>query len=319
MKYPLIISDTLHSNLPPGDTAIALGFFDGIHLGHKTVIETAVAHQAQGLTPCVFTFTIQNSAPSAKLGQGLIQTALVKEHLLEKMGVEYLLCPDFEQIRQLTPSQFVKELLVDRYHAKKITCGENFRFGKGAAASAKELQQLCAPLGVEVEILPIMLYKGEPISSTRIRQALLEGRIEEVNQLLGYPYTMVGEVVHGARLGRTFGCPTINQQFAPEQVIPRNGVYASITYVDGKPYVGATNVGRKPTVDGKEVLAETYILDFDQQMYGQVLAVEFYHYLREEKKFSSLEELGEAVRANAQQARELLVAEGKFSDLIGSC
>lgn len=298
------ISTTFTDHLPQRDTAIALGFFDGLHRGHQAVIERALAQRVGGLSPCVFTFTLSPGAGKAR--EGLIQTEATKERVLEGMGVEQVFCPPFALFQELSPREFVEEMLIGRFRARFLACGENFRFGKGAVAGPRELQALCAPHGVRVEVVPVVLCEGEPISSTRIRGALEAGEMEEVARLLGHPYTLVAPVSHGAKLGRTISCPTTNQYFAPGQLIPKNGVYATLSQIDGETYIGATNVGRKPTVDGKEVLAETYLVGFDRQVYGQMVTVEFYHFLRAEEKFPSLSALSDAIHKSADQAVALL-------------
>ena len=301
----MTVANNLTDHLPTGDTAIALGFFDGIHLGHQAVISAAVAQRRRGLIPCAFTFTVSGGVPTAKQGQGFLQTEEAKEKILASMGVEYVFCPDFSVFRDLSPREFVDQILVEKYRAKEIFCGENFHFGKGAAGDVASLTRLCAAHGVGVTPIPVVMDEGEPISSTRIRRCIAQGDLPTANRLLGYPYTLRSEVIHGRQLGRRIDCPTTNQRFPKGQLIPKNGVYATVIQVGKDRYIGATNVGRKPTVGSDEVLAETYILDFDRQIYGEVIQVEFYCFLRGERKFASLEELSATIQANARQAEEL--------------
>ena len=192
-------------------------------------------------------------------------------------------------------------------HAKAVFCGEDFRFGKNAAGDTRLLRAACQKNGVRFEIVRPVLDDGVPVSSTRIRAALREGDVPLANRLLGSPYMTCGTVVHGRHMGHSLGFPTINQLFSPEDLIPRFGVYATIVEVDGKEYVGATDIGVKPTVgDGYAPAAETFILDFDGDLYGRNIVIRYYAFLRGEKRFDSLEELTKTVLDNAKQAKGLL-------------
>ena len=302
----MITTESLEENLPAGPSAIALGLFDGVHRGHQAVIGAAVAQRRAGLVPCVFTFTTIGGAPESKRDFSLLQTEAQKEKTLERLGVEWVITPDFSRFRGMSPQDFVTQVLVEKMNAKFIACGEDFHFGKDAAGSARDLQEICAPLGVEVQLVPPVLEKGEPISSTRIRRALREGEVEAVDRLLGRPFAIEGEVLHGRQLGRAMGCPTTNQRFPIGMTIPKFGVYAVVvTLPDGRRYTGAANVGVKPTVGSEEVLCETLLNGFSGDLYGQNLTVEFHRFIRGEQKFPSLEELFDTIRENARQAGEI--------------
>ena len=300
----MILSDTLSAHLPENPTAVALGFFDGIHRGHTKVISAVVqAADQQGLTPCVFTFSSGKGSP--KPVGDLIQTDEVKQYILERMGVQQIFRPPFEEFRDFTPEEFVRTVLADRFKARVVACGENFRFGKFAAGDAELLCRLGREYGIEVIVLPLEREKGEIISSTLIRKTLREGDIEAANRLLGHPFTLIAPVVHGRGLGRQWNYPTANQYFPDEQIIPQNGVYATIAVCDGKRYVGSTNVGKKPTVGGDTVLREPFLGDYEGDLYGKKLVVEFYHFVRGEKKFGSLEELRQAIEDSTRKSVEL--------------
>ena len=207
----------------------------------------------------------------------------------------------------LEPESFFNGILRNFMHAGAIFCGDDFHFGKGASGDTALLQRYCKDAGIRFEVVPPLLDDGAPVSSTRIRAALREGDIPLANRLLGYPYMTDGEVVHGRHLGRKLGFPTINQLFSPEDLIPRFGVYATIAEIDGKRYVGATDIGVKPTVgEGYAPAAETYLLDFDGDLYGKNITLSYYAFLRGERKFSSLAELTETVLRNAAQAKDML-------------
>ncbi|MBS4784811.1 MAG: riboflavin biosynthesis protein RibF [Clostridiales bacterium] len=301
----MIVSDTLRDNLPLADTVVALGFFDGIHRGHTRVIGGAVEYGvAHGLTPCVFTFSAPQGDSPKPAGE-LIQTETVKRYLLEQMGVDYVFCPAFEEFRGLTPEEFVQDVLVGRFRARMVFCGENFHFGRNAAGTVETLTVLGRQYGLEVTALPLERENGEVISSTAIRRALKAGEIELADRMLGHPFTLIAPVVHGRELGRQWNYPTANQNFPPEQIIPRNGVYATVAVVDGRRYAGSTNVGSKPTVDGGSVLSETFLVGYDGDLYGRELVVEFHHFIRGEKKFDSIAELRRAIAENTETALQL--------------
>ena len=302
----MLTVDSLDEKFPQGPSAIALGLFDGVHRGHQAVIEAAVSQREKGLTPCVFTFSTKGGIPESKRDFSLLQTEEQKRQTLCQLGVDWMFDPDFSKFRGMSPKEFVQTILIERMHAKFIACGQDFHFGKDAAGSAEDLRRYGEPFGVQVQVIPPVLEDGEPISSTRIRKALREGEIELANLLLGRPYAIQGEVVHGRQLGRSMGCPTANQRFAPGMTVPKFGVYASVvTLPDGSRYTGAANVGVKPTVGSEEALCETMINGFSGDLYGQSIQVEFHHFLRGERKFSSLEELFDTIRQNARDAQRL--------------
>ena len=291
------------SDLP--DTAVALGLFDGVHRGHQSVIRAAVSEST--LTPAVFTFQFDQKDLITKPHFARILSPALKVRKLEELGVQVMFEPLFSSIMSMEPESFFNGILRNFMHAGAIFCGEDFHFGKGASGDTALLQRYCKDAGIRFEVVPPLLDDGAPVSSTRIRAALREGDIPLANRLLGYPYMTDGVVVHGRHLGRKLGFPTINQLFSPEDLIPRFGVYATIAEIDGKRYVGATDIGVKPSVgEGYAPAAETYILDFDGDLYGKNITLSYYAFLRGERKFASLAELTETVLYNAQQAKELL-------------
>ena len=291
------------SDLP--DTAVALGLFDGVHRGHQSVIRAAVSEST--LTPAVFTFQFDQKDLITKPHFARILSPALKVRKLEELGVQVMFEPLFSSIMSMEPESFFNGILRNFMHAGAIFCGDDFHFGKGASGDTALLQRYCKDAGIRFEVVPPLLDDGAPVSSTRIRAALREGDIPLANRLLGYPYMTDGVVVHGRHLGRKLGFPTINQLFSPEDLIPRFGVYATIAEIDGKRYVGATDIGVKPSVgEGYAPAAETYILDFDGDLYGKNITLSYYAFLRGERKFASLAELTETVLYNAQQAKELL-------------
>ena len=285
-------------------TAVALGAFDGLHIGHYKVIRTAVE---SGLTPVVFTF---RDNPAEYLTGTCCYLTTVEERMriLESWGVEYVIMPDFAQVAEWPAERFAN-LLRFGLNAKRIACGADFRFGKFAAGDTEWLKKLCEAHGGEMHVVPTVEYKGERVSATRIRKAIENGEMEDVTAMLGRPFGFCFEVVHGNHIGHTIGTPTINQNFPPRFVLPRFGVYASAVYVDGKTYCGVTNVGVKPTGGSDHALSETWMPDFTGgDLYGRTLRLELLSFVRDEKKFPDLDALKAEISLNEKTARTLFEA-----------
>lgn len=288
-------------------TSIALGVFDGVHIGHQAVIGEAVNGKDDGLTPVVFTFDTSAEKPDHKKGQETILTTSLKRQKMQELGVSVVYEIPFDTVKDYSPEYFVEHILFSRLHAAKIVCGFDFRFGKNAAGDTALLKQLCGKMGIEVVVVPPMKDRGKPVSSTRIRHYLKEGDVLSANRLLGYEYSYDMVVVDGLKNGRKIGIPTINQEFDPGFLIPKFGVYASKVIVDGKELLGITNIGVKPTIQGtRNPLAETYIIGFDQNLYGQKIPVSLFQYLREEQKFQNLDELSATVRRDIDRTKILM-------------
>ena len=288
---------------PSKGTAVAMGFFDGIHIGHRAVIEGAVHWaRAHGAAPAVFTFGLPTE--NKMKGKRLLSTA-DKHALIESLGVEHYLCPEFEQIKGMSPEQFVLGIVRD-CHARALFCGENFTFGARAAGNPDLLKKLCAPLGVEVVVVPMAQFEEKPVSSTRIRTALEGGDIPAANAMLGMPYAIRFAVHHGAGLGRTLGVPTINQIYPNGFQMPRFGIYITRTKIGDQWYPSATGLGTRPTVNADEtkVTCETFIPDFSGDLYGTDPVVEFHAYLSPSKKFETLDQLRDCINHAAQRAKE---------------
>ncbi len=286
-----------------GGTAVAMGFFDGIHIGHRAVIEGAVEWaRVHGAAPALFTFKLP--ADSRMKGRRLLATE-DKHALVESLGVEYYLCPEFEEIRAMTPEQFVYGIVQD-CHARALFCGENFTFGVKAAGTPELLKKLCEPLGVEVVVVPMTQFEEKPVSSTRIRTALEGGDIPAANAMLGMPYAIRFAVQHGAGLGRTLGVPTINQIYPEGFQMPRFGIYITRTKIGDTWYPSATGLGTRPTVNSDEskVTCETFIPGFSGDLYGTDPVVEFHAYLSPSKKFDTLDQLRDCIDHAAKRAQE---------------
>ncbi|MGI6773287.1 MAG: bifunctional riboflavin kinase/FAD synthetase [Clostridiales bacterium] len=283
-------------------TAVALGSFDGLHRGHMAVIEKAVKQQNKGLLPVAVVFKehpqmyLNGSAPP------LIFSGEVKERAFKNAGIS-LYELDFGSIKNLSPEEFFETVLISELNAGFISCGYNYRFGKGGTGDTALLKALCEAKGVELFIAPRIEYGGEAISSTRIRKAILDGDIEAANIMLGRFFSYCEKVVDGDRIGRKLGTPTINQYFPENHIIPKYGVYISKVFVDGKYKRAVTNIGLRPTLEIEVPRSETCIIDYSGNLYGQNIEVCLLSYLRPERKFDSLEGLKAQIRSDIEKAR----------------
>ncbi len=287
-------------------TAVALGFFDGVHKGHAAVVKQAVAGQKEGLVPCVFSFTMDAKRPGGKQNSGLLCTRTIKRQQLLKLGAQMLYVPAFEEFCAFSAEEFVRSILVDTLHARMVCCGEDYRFGQNAAGDVHTLQTLCQNFGIVVKVVPSVEYKGQVVHSTAIRKALAGGNLALANHMLGRFYNFDFEVIHGRKLGRTIGSPTLNQAFSKQYQVPRFGVYASFAKIGGQCLAAVTNIGIKPTVGSDQTLAETYIFDFSGDLYGQHVEVCLVEFLRPEQKFASIDALKEQINRDKQRAQELV-------------
>lgn len=289
-------------------TAVAAGVFDGVHLGHRAVIDKAVsvAGNADNTSAAVFTF--DTPTVTTKGGIGFILNREDKLAELERLGAEYVYSPDFSLCRGLSAERFVREVLAARMRARYVVCGEDFRFGKNASGNTELLKKLGKELGFEAITVPSIDDKsGERISSTLIRQLISEGNISRVNGLLGYDYYFTLPVVGGRKIGRTLGFPTINQPLENERVMPRFGVYSSVAEFDGREYKSITNIGVKPTVsDSKRVLAETYIIGFEGELYGKNIKLSLKEFMRSELKLDSLDELKAQINKDLNFRKDMI-------------
>jgi len=291
-----------------GDSAVALGSFDGLHIGHQTVISSAIAGKKQGLVPTVFTFAANPLADLGGRAGGEIITQEQKIALLEDLGVEQLYVFKFAAVKDLSPEEFVDKILIGICHAKEVCCGFNFTFGCGGRANSQMLSELCAERGIRADVSDAVLVDGEPVSSTRIRSLIAAGDVDEAAVLLGRPYGYRSAVQHGRQIGRGLGTPTLNQAISEDFVLPRFGVYASKVYFEAQEYAGVTNVGIKPTVGSPCALAETWMPDYHgPDLYDKIVRVDLMKFLRPERKFAGLDELKLEIIKNGEQAKEFFL------------
>lgn len=294
-----VYNDFLHKS--EQETAVALGMFDGVHLGHRQVIGEAIKAP---LKTVVMTFTTAHKRPIKKAEQKDILTTSGRLKILEEMGVKAVYMPDFDDICMLSPDAFVTDILSGKLRAKLICCGEDFRFGKNARGDVLLLRRLCGELGIKLVITPYVMFGDRAVSSTRIRKCILAGDIVTANKLLGYNYFIEGKVIYGKQIGRTISCPTINQELCENVCVPKYGVYVSTTEVDSVTYPSITNVGKKPTIKGeRKPLSETHVIGIDKDLYGRTLRVTLYKFIRSEEKFDSMAELSSHIHRDIEMAK----------------
>lgn len=281
-------------------TVCALGFFDGVHEAHSFILSECVRHaQRFGLKSLALTF---EKSPAEYFGKKIkyLTSLSQKEELMKNVGIDEVVVLECnEQTLSLTPEQFVDEILVKRLNVSALFCGFNYTFGKNAVGNTELLKELCAKRNIEVFVTPCMTDYGVTVSSSEIRAALARGDIELANKLLNRPFEVRGIVSEGKRLGRTLDFPTAN-------IYPHNlpdlpyGVYATKTRINQTEYVSVTNVGVNPTVNDANLRIETFIIDFDGDIYQENIAIKFFKFLREEKAFSSLEELKKQIATDTK-------------------
>jgi riboflavin kinase/FMN adenylyltransferase len=307
-------------------TAIALGNFDGVHRGHRRVIEPAVIAARTGSLALTVSATgvEERSEPNRLIatvvtfyphpqeffsGQRRLLLTPVEEkaQYLQEIGVEQLVLLPFNlALASLTPQEFIEQILVERLQAKRISVGQDFRFGKQRAGTTGDLQQIAAQYNIPVEVATLHLHDGERISSSAIRQALSSGDVGQVKMLLGRPYRLIGTVVSGQQLGRTIGFPTANLQLPEDKFLPRHGVYSVwVSSPEIGQQLGVMNIGNRPTVSGQQLTVEVHLLDWSGDLYGQTLTVSLEQFLRPEQKFASLDDLKAQIQRDCEQARRL--------------
>lgn len=301
----MIISKSFEQIQLNKDTAVALGLFDGVHLGHQRVIAQALACAEEGLAPSVFTYSIHDQVPMVKKQFAQILDEEEKMQVLRQMGVQYVVQPPFEEFCNVGPKEFVENLLIGKMRAKVICCGKDFCFGKNAAGTVEDLKRYAQPLGAQVRIVePVKLENGDIISSTGIRSCLKEGRMDLVREMLGRYYSVDFVVEHGGQLGRQLDFPTINQRYPSNYAIPRYGVYVSVTQLEDKLYPSVSNVGVKPTIGASSPLAETFIINYSGDLYGQRVRVWLCEFVRGEHRFGSIEQLQSQIATDTAAAKE---------------
>ena len=292
------------------ERVIALGFFDGVHLGHGALLRRAAEEaKKRGCESAVFTFDRPPKEVITGIPCPLINSPEDRAELVKRLyGIDEMIMVPFDDEMRTTPwDRFVTDILVGRYGAVHLVAGHDHHFGHRNQGSPELLKEKCAELGLGCDIIPAVTIGGVTVSSTHIRKLLEEGDVETARAFLGHPHVLTQTVGHGRQLGRTIGIPTANLVAPPHVLLPKRGVYAAkITLPDGRAFGGVTNVGVRPTVNnGQDVTVEPWILDFDGDLYGQAIRVEFYRRLRDERKFDSLAALRSQIETDAVKTREV--------------
>ena len=296
------------------ERVIALGFFDGVHLGHAALLRRTVEEaERRGVTPAVFTFAQPPKEVVTGIPCPLIGSTDDRKGLLERLfGIRDVIMVPFDHEMMTTSwEDFVTKILIERYHAVHLVAGHDHRFGHKNQGSPELLMAKCAELGLGCDIIPKVEVDGITVSSTYIRTLVGMGQMERAAKFLGHPHTLTQTVRHGRRIGHTIGVPTINLVMAPHVLVPSHGVYVTRVYLpDGRDYAAVTNVGTRPTVNnGADITVEPWLLDFDGDLYGQTVRVEFHKRLRDEIRFDSLDALRDQIQKDAQTTRDYFSAE----------
>ncbi len=288
---------------------IALGFFDGVHLGHRALLaECRRLADELGCGAAAVTFETHPDALVFGKAPALINTPQDRQRLLIDAGMDEVIVLPFNKNMQTMHWKNFFHLLRDKYQAAGLVCGHDFRFGNRGAGTPQLLRERCAQYEMPCTVIPEQKLDEVTVSSTYIRTLIEAGDMENAARFLGHPHIFTGYVVPGQHLGRTIGVPTANLCLPKDLIQPRRGVYACRALVDGTEYLAVTNVGCRPTVSGENVTVEPWILDFEADLYGREITLEFHKFLRPERKFDTLEQLRSEIRRNAEQTREFFKA-----------
>jgi len=287
-------------------TAVTLGKFDGLHRGHELLMNTVLDYSRNKKVASVaFTFDIPPRNKVEEIVANVLTTNEEKQYIFEKQGIDYLIeCPFTAEVMSMEPKVFI-EWISKALNMKYVVVGDDFRFGHNRAGDYQTLQQYEAEFGYKTIVLDKLKDSNRDISSTYVREKIADGNIKKANQLLGYRYFIKSEIVHGKKLGRRIGIPTINMILPADKLLPPNGVYVTEVLVDGCSYMGVTNVGCKPTVSSENIVGvETYIDNFNQDIYGEKIVVSFIDFIRPELKFASVEELKAQMLSDIEVAKK---------------
>ena len=288
--------DTKDIRLP--ESVVTLGKYDGLHIGHQTLLAAMREKTGPGLPGVLFTFDPKDFRSRSLLSEE------ERREKAERLGVDIFLdWPFDEETRHMDPESFIREILCGRLNMKYLVVGDDFRFGYKRSGDVETLARYACKYGYEVEILRKLTYLGDEVSSTRIRKCLEDGCMEDVTAMLGEPFSFRGRIVHGRHLGTQMGIPTINVRPGAEKLLPPYGVYASVIRIGTEEYQGVSNLGVKPTVaDIQEPGLETYLFHAKEDLYGREAEVRLLHQLRPEIRFESLEELKKQIRSDCESA-----------------
>ena len=274
-------------------TAVALGNFDGIHRGHQYLIEDTIKKaNKKNIEPSILLFKNHTKLTINKNNIYILTSNKQKLKILENMGIKTVYTIDFdEDLMKLSSKEFIKNIIVDKLKAKIVTVGFDYRFGYKASGDSEYLKKLGKDYNFETNIIMPICIDKEIVSSTKIRNLIQLGNIEKANKFLGRYYSIIGNIVSGSSRGRKLGYPTANIELIYNYKIPKPGVYKSITILEGKQFLSLTNIGNNPTFNEKDLKIENYILDFNENIYGKTIEIQFVNFIRENIKFNTAEEL----------------------------
>lgn len=293
-------------------TALSLGKFDGLHLGHMLLMDELIAAKSEGMSTAIFTFDIPPKSLTTGEGISQINTEAEKLSLLEALGVDMVLvCPFTQEVMRMAPEDFITKIATN-INAKKIIVGSDFCFGYKKAGNTELLKRLSSKLGYELVVKDKLVIDSKEVSSSLIRELIIKGDLAKANKLLGYNYFVDGEVVHGNRIGHKIDVPTINVPISEIKTTPPFGVYATRLIIDGKKYEGIANIGVKPTVEAiglgsNSVSLEMNIFDFEKELYSSKVRVEILDFVRPEKKFDDILCLQEQIKQDIISMRKIFV------------
>lgn len=280
-------------------TVVALGNFDGMHLGHIAVLDKAL--EADGLVPYALLFNEHSEKMLKGSAPPMLMTDVERRRFIEEKGFSVAKV-DFASICNYAPEAFVDEIIIEKLNAGAVVCGYNYRFGKNAAGDSQLMKALCEQKGITCYTVDKVTVDGSDVSSTAIRRLIENGEIHLANRMLGRYFGFTAQVIHGDRRGSQWGFPTANQMLPDGFAMPKFGVYATLVTVKGRQYRGITNIGKRPTVGTQKILSETNILGFEGDIYNENIYVRLIEFIRPERKFSSFGELAQQIKADIAKA-----------------
>ena len=289
------------------ESHVALGFFDGVHLGHRAVIGGCIDGRGDR-TSVVLTFAENPAKLLGKADVRLITDNARKAELIAELGADALIFADFMRLKDMEAEDFIRRVLHEQLRAKRVVCGYNYRFGRFGRGDVSMLKKECAALGIEVSVCEPVYCGDRAVSSTAVRELLQAGDMALAGRMLGYPYAVSGRVGTGNRVGSQMGYPTVNLPIGEGLIAPRFGVYAARMIIGGKTYRGATNIGVHPTVkESREPLCETFLLDYHGDgLYGESIVCEPAAFIRQEMKFASIDELTAQIGRDIEEIKRIL-------------
>lgn len=286
-----------------GERSIALGFFDGVHIGHRRLIERAVEEAKRlNIPSAIFTFYADASIPKSSAYR--LYSTEEKLEIFDSLGVDEVILADFDTIKDTVPLEFINEILISRLGCRTAICGRDFRFGKNAGGTSDQLAKAMQALGRGAILESDVNLYGIKVSTTAIKDFLKAGEIEKANAMLGSPYFIKSEVLHGRGVGHTLGFPTVNTDLSGKEALLHRGVYFSVINIGNKVYPALTNIGSCPTFEKRSMHAETFILDFSGELYGDTVRISLLSFIRDEEKFESPEALIKQINLDIEKVKK---------------